>query len=198
MRLVAWTGADMSRRLNDVIEVYGEAMGYSAAMLESRRGYVATHVQRSGFRAVATLDEAGHLVGFGYGYTSASGQWWHDQVRSGLTRDARNYWLKDSFEIVELHVRPTAQGYGIGAGQLTALLRMAPGNRVLLSTPEADEQLSRAWRLYRRFGFVDLLRHFYFPGDARPFAILGRTLHAAGDPVDGPSVGQDSWRSPSG
>jgi ribosomal protein S18 acetylase RimI-like enzyme len=198
MRLVAWTGADMSRRLNDVIEVYGQAMGYSTAMLESRRGYIATHVQRPGFRAVATLDEAGQLIGFGYGYTSASGQWWHDQVRSGLTKDARNYWLKDCFEIVELHVRPSAQGYGIGAGQLTALLHMAPGSRVLLSTPEADEQQSRAWRLYRRFGFVDLLRHFYFPGDARPFAILGRTLHAAGDPVDAPPVGQDSWRSPSG
>jgi len=198
MRLVAWTGADMAHRLNDVIEVYGQAMGYSASMLESRRGYVATHVQRPGFRAVATLDDGGVLIGFGYGYTSARGQWWHDQVRSGLTNDARDYWLADSFEIVELHVRPSAQGYGIGAGQLTALLHMAPGRRVLLSTPEADEHQSRAWRLYRRFGFVDLLRHFYFPGDARPFAILGRTLHEPADPIDEPTVDQDSGRSPSG
>jgi ribosomal protein S18 acetylase RimI-like enzyme len=80
-----------------------------------------------------------------------------------------------------LHVRPSAQGYGLGAGQLTALLQLAPGSKALLSTPEADEQTSRAWRLYRRFGFVDLLRHFYFPGDARPFAILGRTLHDRND-----------------
>ena len=35
---------------------------------------------------------------------------------------------------------------------------------------------SRAWRLYRRFGFVDVLRHVSFPGDLRPFAVLGRTL----------------------
>ena len=41
---------------------------------------------------------------------------------------------------------------------------------MLLSTPEADEQTSRAWRLYRRFGFVDVLRDFHFPGDERPFA----------------------------
>jgi ribosomal protein S18 acetylase RimI-like enzyme len=91
-----------------------------------------------------------------------------------LRRELRKRWLTDCFEIVELHVRPGAQGHGIGAAQLSSLLRMAPGVRALLSTPEADEQKSRAWRLYRRFGFVDLLRHFYFPGDSRPFAILGR------------------------
>ncbi len=73
-------------------------------------------------------------------------------------------------------MRPTAQGHGLGAGQLRALLTMAEGNTTLLSTPEADEQRSRAWRLYRRFGFVDVLRHFCFPGDERPFAVLGREL----------------------
>ncbi len=184
MRLVAWTGADMAHRLDDVISVYGQAMGYTAAMLESRRGYMATHVHRPGFRAVATIDETGQLLGFGYGYTSAGGQWWHDQVRSGLTRDDRRIWLADCFEIVELHVRPSAQGYGIGSRQLAALLRMAPGSRVLLSTPEADETASRAWRLYRRFQFVDVLRHFYFPGDARAFAILGRARVIPGQTLD--------------
>jgi ribosomal protein S18 acetylase RimI-like enzyme len=173
MRLVAWHPDDFLHRLSDVVEVYGQAMNYSPAMLDSRRGYMATHVHRGGFRAVATIDETGQVAGFGYGYTSLSGQWWHDQVRSGIRRDLRKHWLTDCFEIVELHVRPAAQGHGIGAAQLTALLRMTPASRTLLSTPEADEQKSRAWRLYRRFGFVDLLRHFYFPGDQRAFAILG-------------------------
>ncbi|HET9519064.1 MAG TPA: GNAT family N-acetyltransferase, partial [Actinoplanes sp.] len=35
---------------------------------------------------------------------------------------------------------------------------------------------SRAWRLYRGFGFTDVLRHFVFPGDERQFAVLGREL----------------------
>ncbi|MFD4193348.1 hypothetical protein ACFWRJ_15765, partial [Amycolatopsis thermoflava] len=35
---------------------------------------------------------------------------------------------------------------------------------------------SRAWKLYRRLGFVDALRDYHFAGDPRPFAILGRTL----------------------
>ena len=34
----------------------------------------------------------------------------------------------------------------------------------------------RAGRLYRRFGFVDVIRDFHFPGDSRAFAILGRPL----------------------
>ncbi len=73
-------------------------------------------------------------------------------------------------------MRPPAQGHGLGARQLRALLTMAEGATTLLSTPEADEGTSRAWRLYRRFGFVDVLRDFRFPGDERPFGVLGRDL----------------------
>ena len=176
MRLVGWQPDDMLRRLDDVVSVYGEAMGYRAELLQTRRGYSGAHVRRAGFRAVATLTDEGQLAGFGYGYTSGPGQWWHDQVRSELDDDARKRWLTDSFEVVELHVRPAAQGHGIGARQLRSLLSVAGGSAVLLSTPEADEQQSRAWRLYRRFGFEDVLRRFHFPGDERAFAILGRSL----------------------
>jgi ribosomal protein S18 acetylase RimI-like enzyme len=154
-------------------------MGYRAELLQTRRGYIGAHVRRAGFRAVATLTTEGQLAGFGYGYTSGPGQWWHDQVRSALDEPARQYWLSTCFEVVELHVRPAAQGHGVGARQLRALLAMADGKTVLLSTPEADEQRSRAWRLYRRFGFVDVLRDFIFPGDERAFAILGRELPLA-------------------
>lgn len=184
MRLVAWQPEDLLRRLDDVVSVYGEAMGYPRELLQTRRGYIGTHVRRPGFRAVATLTTDGRLAGFGYGYLSGPGQWWHDQVRSALDEPSRRVWLTDCFEVVELHVRPAVQGHGVGARQLRALLAMADGATVLLSTPEADEQRSRAWRLYRRFGFVDVLRDFIFPGDERPFAILGRALPLAGRPAE--------------
>ena len=176
MTLVAWQGDDLLHRLDDVIAVYGAAMGYHAELLQTRRGYVAAHASRPGFRAVATLTTDGQLAGFGYGYTSGPGQWWHDQVRAALDPAARKAWLADCFEIVELHVRPQAQGHGLGARQLRVLLGMASGSTTLLSTPEADEVTSRAWRLYRRFEFVDVLRDFRFPGDERAFAVLGRAL----------------------
>ena len=190
MRLVPWQPDDMLRRLDDVVSVYGEAMGYRAELLQTRRGYIGAHVRRAGFRAVATLTTDGHLAGFGYGYVSGPGQWWHDQVRSALDEAGRRRWLGDCFEVVELHVKPSAQGHGIGARQLRALLSMADGATVLLSTPEADELKSRAWRLYRRFGFEDVLREFIFPGDERAFAILGRGLPLAGRPAveDAPGI----------
>ncbi|MDP9791921.1 GNAT superfamily N-acetyltransferase [Catenuloplanes nepalensis] len=181
MRLVPWTPDDLLRRIDDVITVYGDAMGYRAELLAARRGYVATHARRPGFRAVATLTTDGHLAGFGYGYTSATGQWWHDQVRGALGETDRKTWLGDCFEVVELHVSPPAQGHGIGARQLRALLTMAEGGTTLLSTPEAPETESRAWRLYRRFGYVDVLRDFHFPGDERAFAVLGRELPLPAD-----------------
>jgi ribosomal protein S18 acetylase RimI-like enzyme len=176
MRLVRWTPDDLVRRLDDVVAVYGEAMNYRTDLLDARRGYIATHVRRPGFRAVASLTSEGHLAGFGYGYLGAPGQWWHDQVYRALDGDGRRRWLTDCFEVVELHVRPPAQGHGLGSRQLAALLSLAEAGTTLLSTPEADEEGSRAWRLYRRFGFVDVLRHFRFPGDERSFGILGRDL----------------------
>ena len=42
---------------------------------------------------------------------------------------------------------------------------------------------TRAWRLYRRVGFVDVLRNYRFNGDPRPFAVLGRPL-----PLDPPAA----------
>lgn len=191
MRLVRWTPDDLVRRLDDVVAVYGEAMGYRPALLESRRGYIATHVRRPGFRAVASLTRDGQLAGFGYGYLGTAGQWWHDQVSRALEPAQRRAWLTHCFEVVELHVLPAAQGHGLGAGQLRALLTMAEGSTTLLSTPEADEQRSRAWRLYRRFGFVDLLRDFHFPGDERAFGVLGRAL-----PLPPPATTSPATSSP--
>jgi ribosomal protein S18 acetylase RimI-like enzyme len=62
---------------------------------------------------------------------------------------------------------------GIGRLLLGTLLDAVSHPRVVLSTPDSD---TRAFRLYRSEGFVDLLRGHYFPGDARPFAVLGRAL----------------------
>ena len=118
----------------------------------------------------------GQLIGFAYGYATAPGQWWHDQVRAALTPARAAEWLTGCFELSELHVRPAFQGRGIGRALLTALVDDLPQRTVLLSTPEGD---TRAWRLYRAVGFVDLVRHHLFPGDSRPFAVLGVRLPLA-------------------
>ena len=177
-----------------MVAVYGEAMGYRADLLEARRGYIATHVRRPGFRAVATLTSEGHLVGFGYGYLGASGQWWHDQVhRRAARRRPHSAGSPHCFEVVELHVRPRAQGHGLGARPARARCSAWPsGGTTLLSTPEADEQTSRAWRLYRRFGFVDVLRRLPLPR-RRPAVRRARPGPAAATPPASMTSGRLSW-----
>ena len=65
MRLVAWQPDDLVRRLDDVVSVYGEAMGYRTELLQTRRGYIGAHVRRAGFRAVATLTTDDNRISFG-------------------------------------------------------------------------------------------------------------------------------------
>ena len=69
-----------------------------------------------------------------------------------------------------------AQGRGLGEALVRRLLSGRDENNVLLSTPEMNGEANRAWRLYRRLGFTDIIRGYHFAGDPRAFAILGRTL----------------------
>lgn len=172
----------LRERMGEALRVYVAAMGYPEETEAQRAPMWAEHALRPGWAAVAALDTAtDQLVGIGYGYRSARGQWWSEEVRAGLLANGRpasdaEHVLGSTFELTELHVHPVAQGAGLGAQLLTALLRGRPEQRVLLSTPEVGAEDNRAWRLYRRTGFGDLLRHFRFTGDPRPFAVLGRDL----------------------
>ena len=164
--------------LHEVLAIYGAAMGYSESVVAGRYGYAVQHTEREGFRAVGAFAEAPEgggerLVGFGYGYQVAPGQWWHDQVRQAMDRRTAKHWLPGAFEVCELHVLPDQQSRGLGRQLLHALLAGLPQPVALLSTPDAD---TKAFRLYRADGFVDLARGYHFPGDARPFAILGVRL----------------------
>ncbi|PRX49548.1 acetyltransferase (GNAT) family protein [Prauserella shujinwangii] len=164
-------------RLSEALDLYVAAMNYPAGTAEQRAPMWLTHALRDGWRCVAALDTDDALLGLAYGYRGSPGQWWHEQVRRGLAgtegEAAVRHWLDDYFELTEIHVRPDRQGRGTGEDLLRRLLADVPQRHVLLSTPEGP---SRAWRLYRRLGFTDVLRHYRFAGDPRPFAILGRAL----------------------
>ena len=84
--------------------------------------------------------------------------------------------MTNYFELTELHVEPGAQGRGLGEALVRRLVQGRTEANVLLSTPEIDGEDNRAWRLYRRLGFGDVIRGYRFAGDPRPFAILGRSL----------------------
>ncbi|WP_019816153.1 GNAT family N-acetyltransferase [Saccharomonospora saliphila] len=177
VRVVPLSGEDFRARLPEALSLYVAAMRYPPGTAEQRAPMWLTHALRDGWRCVVALDERDALVGLAYGYHGAPGQWWYEQVHRGLrTRageETARDWLTDYFELTEIHVRPDRQGRGIGESLLRRLLDGVPRARVLLSTPEGP---TRAWTLYRRLGFVDVLRQYHFAGDARAFAVLGRPL----------------------
>jgi GNAT superfamily N-acetyltransferase len=170
--LTIWDRAELSARVDDVLDVYAEAMEVPRAAARSRRAVVAGHLDRDGLRAVAALD-GDRLVGIGYGYRGAPGQWWHDQVRSAMAPDLAQRWLADPFEVCELHVRPELHGTGVGREVLLRLLEDTGATTAVLTTPDLD---TRARRFYRRGGWRDLVRDLSFPGDPRAFAVLGLEL----------------------
>ncbi|WP_067675118.1 GNAT family N-acetyltransferase [Nocardia miyunensis] len=194
------SAAALRSRLHDALAVYVAAMDYPRGTEYHRAPMWTEHTARPGWQAVAAVvpDESGGydlrsapIVGIAYGYHGAPHQWWHQQVHNGMRRSgwaerpAREL-LADYFELTELHVHPSAQGHGLGETLLTRLLRNRPERATLLSTPEVDREANRAWRLYRRQGFTDVVRHFVFSGDTRRFAVLGRSLPLQSPPIAGP------------
>jgi ribosomal protein S18 acetylase RimI-like enzyme len=176
-RFVELSPDELRVRLHEALALYVNAMRYPRGTAEQRAPMWLAHMMRAGWRCVAALDTDERLIGIAYGYRGAPGQWWHEQVRRGIIERSgpgvADAWLGDYFELTEVHVRPDRQGRGIGEELLRRLLSGVPASNVLLSTPEGP---SRAWNLYGRLGFVDVLRNYRFTGDPRPFGVLGRSL----------------------
>jgi ribosomal protein S18 acetylase RimI-like enzyme len=189
---------DMERRLGDALGVYVDAMRYPRGTENQRAAMWLEHIRRHGWRGVAVVEaevpegangeapsaaelSSAPLLGVAYGYPGAPGQWWQQQVvlglqRGGLPPQEIAQLMNSYFELTELHIHPRAQGRGLGEALARRLLAGRAEKNVLLSTPEINGEPNRAWRLYRRLGFTDIIRGYHFAGDPRAFAILGRGL----------------------
>jgi ribosomal protein S18 acetylase RimI-like enzyme len=194
--LIDLSPTHMAQRLHDALGVYVDAMRYPRGTEGQRAAMWLEHTRRQGWKAVAAIevdavdgtDPAGAarldgapLLGIAYGYCGAPDQWWQQQVVSGLHRigvpaDEICRLTSNYFELTELHIHPSAQGRGLGEALARRLLAGRRESQVLLSTPEIIGEANRAWRLYRRLGFTDVIRGYHFAGDPRAFAILGRSL----------------------
>lgn len=157
------------------IQATGEAVAPEAA------GTIAAGQGRADQEPSAAERSSAPLLGVAYGYPGAPGQWWQRQVvlglqHSGFPPEAIDRLMTSYFELTELHIHPSAQGHGLGEALARRLLAGRQEDNVLLSTPETDGEDNRAWRLYRRMGFTDIIRGYHFAGDPRAFAILGHAL----------------------
>ncbi len=194
--LIDLSPSDMQHRLGDALAVYVDAMRYPRGTEDQRASMWLDHTRRHGWKAVAAVEvpdqqdiadspgaalTAAPMLGVAYGYCGAPDQWWQQQVVQGLYRVGADRiriaeLMTSYFELTELHIAPRAQGRGLGEALARRLLADRGEAHVLLSTPEINGEANRAWRLYRRLGFTDIIRGYHFAGDPRAFAILGRAL----------------------
>ncbi|GAA3516955.1 GNAT family N-acetyltransferase [Actinocatenispora rupis] len=155
-RIVQWeSGAALDRAAqltavyHAAFEPYGEDDGTAETFRERS---LPSHAGRTDFRCVAAVEDDA-LLGFGYGYQGARGQYWTDRVAGLAPADVVDSWLGGHFEVVELAVLPPEQGRGIGTALHDALLTDLPHPVALLSTWQHD---TPARRLYLRRGWQPL------------------------------------------
>ena len=177
--------------LDALAGIYALAMAAPASELPGRISIMERHAGNPAFRAVVAVqpgpaDDRWPLIGFAYGFHGSAGQWWHDVVTNNLRThrgsEAAGHWLGDSFEFAEVHVHPDHQARGTGRAMMHALAAGRPERTAVLSTPHGQ---TRARRLYRSLGFVDLLAMLSFPGAGPPYAIMGAVLPLRGEPPPG-------------
>ena len=187
--------------LDALAGIYALAMAAPAAELPGRMAIMERHASHPAFRAVVAVQPGeqdggrGALIGFAYGFHGSAGQWWHDVVTNNLAArrggEAAGHWLGDSFEFAEVHVHPDYQARGTGRAMMHTLATGRPERTAVLSTPHGQ---TRARRLYRSLGFVDLLPAFSFPGAGPAYAIMGAVLPLRGAPAaDARSASPSRW-----
>ena len=157
--LIDLSPSDMQRRLFEALTVYVDAMRYPRGTEDQRASMWLEHIRRRGWQAVAAVETppdcefesqperlhevpAAAILGIAYGYCGAPDQWWHQQVAQGLRRvgiagGEISRLMSSYFELTELHIRPHAQGRGLGEAQLRRLLANRAEANVLLSTPRS-------------------------------------------------------------
>jgi ribosomal protein S18 acetylase RimI-like enzyme len=152
--------------------VHRAALGAGALSDEWARDRLPRHATRDDF-VFLVASESEKIVGFAYGYTGAYGQWWTEHVADALTAQQREVWLDPPhFEIVELHVRPSAQRRGVGSALLAQLLSRQPHDRAVLSTQLGSR---KARSFYAKNGWEELASIDFGPGYP-PYLALGKRL----------------------
>ena len=168
---------ELSVRYRDAaLDVFSAAIGFPRrhSRVVGLGDAMRRHASYGGFRAFGAFGAQDKLVGFSYGYTSQPGLWWREQIVPALSEQQRDYWLADAFEVVELHVHPSAQGHKLGSALHDRLVAGLPNKTALLSVMHRSE---RARQLYGRRGWQTLLGDMRFSTDpATPFSVMGLEL----------------------
>ena len=161
------------RFLDQALWVFSGALGFPRrhARVDGFADTLRRHVTYAGFRAFGAFNLRGRLVGFSYGYSSQPGLWWREQIAAPMSAEQRAEWLTDAFEVAELHVHPSAQGYRLGSELHDRLMASQTHPTAVLSVMHRSE---RARKLYERRGWRVIVEELRFSSEPRtPFSVLG-------------------------
>ncbi|WP_238596981.1 GNAT family N-acetyltransferase [Corynebacterium heidelbergense] len=178
------------RHLDRLVDIHLAAMRYPRSAHQGRRVLWRSNAQEPQFACHVALahphgetanpDADGHHpVGVCFSFLGTAATFWYKSVSAGLrnigwSTDAIREFMGNYTELSEVHLLPEWQNQGVGTHLLAQHLLTVSTPAVMLSTPEARDEGNRAWSLYRKIGFRDVLRDFHFGGDPRPFGILRR------------------------
>ena len=141
--------------LDPVVELYCRVFdgpGSIADRAEAVRSTFVEHASYDGFRGFVAVSDDASVLGFAYGYDSASGQYWHDHLAASMGAELTDRWLSDCFEVAELAVAPHVRRRGLGGVLHDALLAGVPRRTSVLTTgvenvPARSLYARRGWRL---------------------------------------------------
>ena len=189
--------ASSTGRLAEALHIYVSAMGYPPGTARQRRTLWLDHSAAPAGARSAGWTRRTRCSASPTATPAARASGGSRRSGAGCATPARQaqLWLHDYFELTELHVRPDAQGRGLGEGLLRALLAGTGRARVLLSTPEYGDQTARpglaalpAPRLPRRAARPPVHRRLPPVRGARPGAAArpagARRTDRAGPPSD--------------
>jgi ribosomal protein S18 acetylase RimI-like enzyme len=127
-----------------------------------------THRGRAGFRLARAYDDD-VLVGFAYGYTGESGQWWTDNARKVLEPEVAGGWLGGHFEVVSIGVAAALRRTGIGRTLMRTLTDGLGHDRLLLMTTSDPRDPARALYASEGWGVIG-------PGIGDGTVIMGKRV----------------------
>ncbi|GIN37432.1 GNAT family N-acetyltransferase [Heyndrickxia oleronia] len=131
------------------------------------------HSNYKWFRVYVINSVEGDIIGFSYGYTSSSGQYYHYLISNELSQIEYDRWLVDCFEFVELAVHPLHRNQGYGKLLINELLREVKNKTVVLTT-QSNNEIAR--NLYQDLGWGVIKESFRPENNDHTYSILGKVL----------------------
>jgi len=163
-----------SPHLNEVVDIYHRV--FEESDFEEIRGRFLKHSTYPGYTGWVAVCED-RIVGFAYGFSSTSGQFYRSKLESVLEDNEIHSWLSDCFEFVEMAVLPEFRRQGIASTLEKRLLDKAHHKTSVLTTETANED---ARFLYEKLGWENV-KEAQLMQSEDPMLIMGKKLNVRVD-----------------